>query len=91
MVGPTEDVFQSRYFKADSEVFFSKKFQKLTYPSVSFKNIPVKSSTIQKHLGAFLDEKLNFDNHILKKIGKASKEIVIIKQLFTSLLIKMSY
>lgn len=66
-------------------------FQKLTYPSVSFKNIPVKSSTIKKHLGAFLDEKLNLDNHILKKIGKASKEIVIIKQLFRSLPIKMSY
>ena len=57
----------------------------LTPPTVLFNNIPVQRSTFQKHLGVYLDEKLNFNTHITEKIGKASKGIGVIKKLFKSL------
>ena len=53
--------------KQAQEVIFSKKIQKLFHPTVLFNNIPVQRSTVQKHLGVYLDEKLNFKTHITKK------------------------
>ena len=57
----------------------------LFHPPVLFNNIFVQHSTVQKHLGVYLDEKLNFNTHITEKIGKASKRIGVIKKLFKSL------
>ena len=57
----------------------------LTTPTVLLSNIPVQRSTFQKHLGVYLDEKLNFNTDITKKIGKASKGIGVIKKLFKNL------
>ena len=68
--------------KQAQEVIFSKKIQKLFHPTVLFNNIPVQCSTVQKHLGVYLDEKLNFNTHITEEIGKASKGIGVIKKLF---------
>ena len=59
--------------KQAQEVIFSKRTQKLFHPTVLFNNIPVQRSTVQKHLGVYLDEKLNFNTHITEKIVKASK------------------
>ena len=67
------------------EVIFSKKAQKIFHPTILFNNIPVQHSTVQKHLGVYLDENLNFNTHIIEKIGKASKGIRVIKKLFKSL------
>ena len=41
--------------------------------------------TVQKHLGVYLDEKLNFITHITEKIGRAGKGIGVMKKLFKSL------
>ena len=72
--------------KQAQEVIFSKKPQKLFHPTVLFNNIPAQPITVQKHLGVYLDEKLNVNTHIReKKIGKASKKIGVIKKLFKSL------
>ena len=71
--------------KQAQEVIFSKRAQKLFHPTVLLNNIPVQCSTIQKHLGVYLDEKLNFNTHVTEKIGKASKGIGVIKKLFKSL------
>ena len=65
--------------KQAQEVIFSKRAQKLFHPTVLFNNIPVQRSTVQKHLGAYLDEKLNFNTPITDKIGKASKELELSK------------
>ena len=54
---------------------FSKRTQKLFYPTVLFNNVPVQPNTVQKHLGVYLDEKRNFNTHITEKIGKASKQV----------------
>ena len=61
--------------KLVQELIFSKKTQKLFHPTVLFNNIPVQHSTVQKHLGAYLDENLNFNTHNTEKIGKAGKGI----------------
>ena len=53
--------------KQAQEVSFSKKTHKLFHPTVLFNNIPVQHSTAQKHLGVYLDEKLNFNIHITEK------------------------
>ena len=68
--------------KQAQEVIFSKRAKNLFYPFVLFNNIPVQRSIVQKHLGVYLDEKLNFNTHIIEKIGKASKGIGVIKNLF---------
>ena len=62
--------------KLVQEVIFSKITQKLFHPDVLFDNFPVQHSTVQKHLGVYLDEKLSFNIHITEKIGKDSKRIV---------------
>ena len=71
--------------RQSQEVIFCKKNQKLFHPTFLFNNILVQSSTVQEHLGVYLDEKLNFNTHITEKIGKVSKGIGVIKKLFKSL------
>ena len=61
--------------KLVQELIFSKKTQKLFHPTVLFNNIPVQHSTVQKHLGVYLDENLNFNTHNTEKTGKAGKGI----------------
>ena len=65
------------------------KSQKVTHPTVYFKNSFVTRSPRKKHLGVHLYEKLNFIHHIKEKISKANKGIGVIKKmkiLFISLL-----
>ena len=59
--------------KQAQEVVFSKKSHKHSHLFVLFKNIPVQSASTKKHLGVYLDEKLNFNTHIREKIGTTSK------------------
>ena len=76
--------FNPDVLKQAQEVIFSKRAQKLFHQTVPFNNIPVQRSIVQKHLGVYLDEKLNFNIHITEKIGKASKGIGVIKKLVKS-------
>ena len=71
--------------KLAQELIFSKRTKKLFHPTVLFNNIPVQHSTVQKHLGVYLDKNLNFNTHNTEKIGKAGKGIRVIKKLFKSL------
>ena len=57
--------------KQAQEIVFSCKTHKVIHPKVSFNNSPVVQSTYEKHLGLYLDEKLNFAHHIKEKIFKA--------------------
>ena len=47
--------------------------------------MPVVHSCCQKHLGIYLNEKLNFSNHIKEKISKANKGIGILRKLYNVL------
>ena len=52
---------------------------KSSHPQISFNNVPVSRASFQKHLGIYLDEKLNFNYHIKEKMTKAMKGMVVIK------------
>ena len=67
--------------KQAQEVIFSRKAVKASHPAVFFNDIPVARCSTHKHLGMYLDEKLNFGHHITEKIAKANKGIGVIKKL----------
>lgn len=65
-------------FKADitrqaQEVIFSRKSIKANNPPVFLNGIPVARIDWQKHLGMYLDSKLNFYHYIKEKILKQTK------------------
>ena len=63
------------------KIIFSCKTQKIIHPPVIFNSISVVHGSCQKHLGIYLDEKLNFSNHIKEKNSKANKDIGILRKL----------
>ena len=63
----------------------SRKTIKTPHLSVVFNNVPVVQSSCQKHLGVYLDQKLNFTHRIKEKVTKANKGIAVIKKLQTKL------
>ena len=71
--------------KQAQKIVFSRKNHKLSHPKVNFNNSTVVQSTCQRHLGLYLDEKLNFWHHIKEKISKAYRVIAVIKKLQNTL------
>ena len=61
--------------KQAQEVIFSRKSSRVDHARVPFNNSSVVPTSCQKHLGLYLDEKLNSSNHIKEKISKACKDI----------------
>ena len=59
--------------KQAQEVIFSRKFTKENHIPISFNNSPIQTTRFQKHLGIYLDEKLNFKKHLEEKIAKANR------------------
>ena len=67
--------------KQAQEVIFSRKASRIDHAVVTFYKSPVARTPCQKHLGLYLDERLNFSHHIKKKIYKACKGIGVITML----------
>ena len=67
--------------KQTQEVIFSLKLQKSNHPSLTFSGTSVTQSEIQKHLGMFLDSKLDFKEHIQNVFNKVSKTIGLLRKL----------
>ena len=74
-------IFNPDLSKQAQKVIFSRKTYKINHPITTFNTIPVAHTPYQKHLGLYLDEKLNFNRHINVKISKANKGIGIIERL----------
>ena len=72
--------------KEAQEVIFSRKVVKASHPAVFLKEIPVAHCSTHKHLGMYLDDKLNFGHHITGKSANANKNIDFIKKLNNVLL-----
>ena len=70
--------------KMAKEIIFSRKSKVHSYLPLTFNNNDVKKCPHQKHLGIFLDLKLNFNIHVDNKIKKCYKIIGIIKRLSVS-------
>ena len=67
--------------KEAQEAIFSRKITKSSHPQISFNNVSVSSAIFQRHLGIYLDEKLNFNDYVEKKMVKAMKGIGVFKRL----------
>ena len=61
--------------KQAQEVIFSRKIQKSSQPSLIFNNNIVNQSLTQKHLGMFLDTKLDFQEHLKSIFSKVNKTL----------------
>ena len=67
--------------KQAQEVIFSRKCTKEDHPPIYFNDIPVTQTTVQKHIGLYLDEKLNYNTHIKEKLSKVYKGIGLLRNL----------
>ena len=61
--------------KEAQEVIFSRKVKVTTHPQLDFNNNPVHETATQKHLGMFLDFKLNFQEHFENMLNKVNRTI----------------
>ena len=74
-------IFNPDVSKQAQELVFSRKGITTNHAIVYFNNDPVIRKNFQKHLGLFLDSKLNFSGHINEKIKKISKGIDVIRKM----------
>ena len=72
--------------KRSQEVIFSRKLQKTNHNQVYFNHNSVKQVPSQKHLGMYLDTKLNFQKHLNNVLSKVSKTIGLLHKLQAFLL-----
>ena len=63
------------------EVIFSRKIKKPNHPELILNNIPVNQTSYQKHLGMFLDNKLNFGERLKYITNKVNKSIGLLRKL----------
>ena len=78
------------YFKPDpskeaQEVIFSRKCSKEDHPPIYFNDIRVTQTTIQKHIGLYLDENVKFNIHIKEKLSKVYKGTGLLRNLSNKL------
>ena len=66
-------IFNPDASKQAQEIVLSRKANASNHATVYFNNVPVIRDNIQKHLGLFLDSKLNLLIHINEKIKKVLK------------------
>ena len=66
--------------KQTQEVYFSRKITKTNHPTLIFNDNPVHQVALQKHLGMFLDCKLNFEEHLKTIVNKINKTIGLLQK-----------
>ena len=71
--------------KQAQEQIFSRKVQTTNHPSIFFNENVVPQTTLQKHLGKFLDNKLNFSEHLKTIFQITNKTIGLLRKLQTLL------
>ena len=71
--------------KQAQEVIFFRKFQNSAHPTLNFNNNTVTESVPQKHLGMFLDTKLDFQGHLKSIFNKVNKTIGLLRKLHNTL------
>ena len=66
--------------KQAQEVIFPCKMTKTNHPTLIFNGNPVHQVALQKHLGMFLDCKLNFEEHLKTIVNKINKTIGLLRK-----------
>ena len=64
-------------------MIFSRKVEATNHPPLFFNENDVPKTTLQKHLGMFLDSKLNFSEHLKTIFQKTNKTIRLLRKLQT--------
>ena len=67
--------------KQAKEVIFSRKLQKTNHDLVYFNRNSVPQVLSQKHLGMYLDTKVNFQKHLNNVLSKVNKTIGLLRKL----------
>ena len=73
--------FNTDTSKEAQEVIFSCKVNFTAHPQLVFNYNPVHETATQKHLGMFLDFKLNFQEHFENILNKGNKTIGLLRKL----------
>ena len=71
--------------KQAQEVIFSRKTKKTSHPPLNFNNNTVQQVQFQKHLGVYLDGKLDFREHVQNMFKKINKRISLLRKLQNNL------
>ena len=71
--------------KQAQEVIFSRKTKKISHPPLNFSNNSVQQVQFQKHLGVYLDGKLDFREHLQNMFKKINKTISLLRKLQNNL------
>ena len=71
--------------KQAQEVIFSRKIRKTLHPPLTFNNNSVKEVQFQKHLGDYLDGRLDFHEHLQNMFKKINKTISLLRKLQNNL------
>ena len=71
--------------KQAQEVIFSRKTKKISHPPLNFSNTSVQQVQFQKHLGVYLDGKLDFREHLQNIFKKINKTISLLRKLQNNL------
>ena len=58
---------------------------KSSHPSVYFNNIPVSSTSVHKHLGMLLDDKLRYEHHLKFVLNKVKETTGLLRKFNQSL------
>ena len=64
--------------KQAQEVIFSRKIRKTSHPPLTFNNNSVKQVQFQKHLGVYLDSRLDFREHLQTMFNKINETITLL-------------
>ena len=67
--------------KQAQKVIFSRKIKKTSHPPLNFNNNSVKHVQFQKHLGVYLNGKLDFHEHLQNMFKKINKTISLLRKL----------
>ena len=66
--------------KQTQEVIFSRKITKTNHPTLIFNDYPVNQIALEKHLGMFLNCKLNFEEHLKTIVNTINKTIGLLRK-----------
>ena len=78
-------IFNPDLKKQAQEVILSRKIRKTSHPPLTFNNNSVKQVQFQKHLGVYLDSRLDFREHLQNMFNKINKTISLLRKLQNNL------
>ena len=80
-----ENGFQSSSQQTSARGYFFRKVKKISHPPLNFNNNSVKQVQFRKHLGVYLDDRLDFCEHLRNIFKKVNRTISLLRKLHNNL------